>query len=122
MLTALTAKKHMAIIMIAHDKIVKSKDPTAEAFDTSTIFLKEDVTKLLFGWADCILYAKEKVLTIEDGQGFNVTNKGKSAGRKLYAVGTPAFIAGNRYNLPAELPLSWSEFEKALNKPKTTEK
>jgi hypothetical protein len=35
--------------------------------------------------------------------------------RVMYAVGTPAFTAKNRYGLPAELPMEWKAFIKSFN-------
>ena len=36
--------------------------------------------------------------------------------RVLHVVGTPAFVAKNRYDMKSEVPLNWNEFNKEVTK------
>ena len=110
-LSQLVEQKGMGIIIICHDKVRPYNDPTTEAYDRYTLKLHDgknsSAVDLVKEWADCILFAKEKTVVTSEG-------KGKKMGRKLYTTETPAFVAGNRYGLPEELPLSWDAFETAF--------
>lgn len=116
-LTELRNKKNMGVIIICHDKVRTYNNPMGEGYDRYSLKLHDakntSTVDLVKEWADCIFFAKDKE---------NVTKEGNavSVGRKLYTTETPAFLAGNRYNLPKELPLSWDAFMDAFNKSITT--
>ena len=67
-------------------------------------------------WADAVLFANYRTLVKKDEVGFNKqVNRGITTGeRLLYTQETPAYLAKNRYNLPASLPLDWNAFANAL--------
>jgi hypothetical protein len=67
-----------------------------------------------------VLFATRKVITKTEDAGFNrkrtiASGLGCAGGeRVLRTVGSPACVAKNRFNLPAELPLSWSALMDAM--------
>lgn len=113
----LNKDKGMGIILIAHNQIKKFEDPLTETYDQHSIKLEKKTAEKLKEWADCILFATTKVEIEEERVGFGaVVNRGKEVGRVLYTEGRPSFEAGNRFNLPPELPLSWKAFYTNYNK------
>jgi hypothetical protein len=116
-------KRGMAVFFICHSHIKRYDDPTAESYDRHQLKLHAKVEAILTEWSDVILFATNKVAVAKEEAGFNKkVTKGKSVGRVVYTEESPAFLAGNRYGLPNELPLSWSAFEEALTKSLTEKK
>ena len=112
-LTELRNTKHMGIIVICHDKVRTYSNPMGDSYDRYSLKLHDSkntsAVDLMKEWADCILFAKDK-------ESVNTEGNAVSVGRKIYTTETPAFLAGNRYNLPKELPLDWNAFIEAFNK------
>ncbi|NLX58665.1 MAG: hypothetical protein GXY74_06205, partial [Phycisphaerae bacterium] len=82
--------------------------------------LHKHVTALLTEWADAVLFATRKIITKTEDGGFGrertiAAGLGKDGGERiLRTVGSPACVAKNRFDLPAELPLSWPALMQAL--------
>ena len=67
--------------------------------------------------ADVIGYASlKKIIKVTEGKGFNDDrNRAISTGERILNLSaSPAYIAKNRYDMPATMPLLWSEFAKHL--------
>jgi len=100
------------VILIGHSQIKKFNDPVEnESYDRFELKLHAKASALLTESMDALLFAKHEVLVKKD----STTKKIKAIGdgsRLLYTEARPAFDAKNRYGLPAEMPLSWNEFEK----------
>ncbi|MFO0906802.1 MAG: hypothetical protein U0835_00285 [Isosphaeraceae bacterium] len=76
--------------------------------DISSALVKE--------WCDCLLFADQTVYIDKKDVGFKkVIAKGRGGDIVLHTVASPAFAAGNRYGLPAELPFTWGAFIDAFN-------
>lgn len=119
-LNALRIGKGMATILIAHAKVEKFDDPEAASYDRYTPRLHKHACALLNEWVDAVLFATRKFRTETEEQGFGkertiAVGIGADGGeRVLRCVGSPACVAKNRYNLPAELPLAWPALFAAL--------
>ena len=119
-LNELRNQRGMCVILLAHAKVEKFEDPESSAYDRYSPRLHKHVTALLTEWADAVLFATRKIITKTEETGFNrertiAAALGKDGGERiLRCVGSPACVAKNRYDLPAELPLSWSALMKAL--------
>ena len=115
-LNALRNEKNMSIIIIGHAQIKRFDSPETEPYDRYSPKLSERSSALLREWCDCVLFANYKTMVKKEEVGFNKTvTRGLSTGeRLLYTAETPAYLAKNRYNLPASLALSWEEFAKAI--------
>lgn len=119
-LNSLRWNKHMAIILISHTKVEKFEDPESVAYDRYSPRLHKHACALLTEWVDAVLFATRKFNTKQEDRGFNkkrtiAVGVGKDGGERiLRCVGSPACVAKNRYNLPAELPLSWAALMAAL--------
>jgi len=107
----------MIVIVIAHSKVERFEDPENAAYDRYTPRLHKSATSLLCEWVDAVLFATKRFrVSKEEGTGFQgdraiATAIGANGGERiLRTVGSPACIAKNRFNLPAEIPLSWQSF------------
>jgi len=112
-LNALRVGKGMAVILIAHARVEKFEDPEATTYDRYSPRLHKHACALLTEWCDAVLFATRKIRTQTEDTGFGRTRTiavsvGAEGGeRVLRTVGGPSCVAKNRYDLPAELPLSW---------------
>jgi hypothetical protein len=117
---ALRLERGMQIILLAHTEIKRFDDPQADSYDRYQIKLHKMVGKMVQEWCDVIGFAQLDVVTKEEKRkGFTEEDKKRNRAmttdrRVLRLSPSPAFDAGNRYSLPAELPLEWGAFEEAL--------
>ena len=119
-LNALRSARGMQVIMIAHAEIRRFDDPLADAYDRYQIKLHKIVGKLVQEWSDVIGFAQQESAIKKEDQGFN-KKRARAVDverRVLRLAPSAAYDAGNRYDLPATVPLIWSEFNEALAKAK----
>lgn len=110
-LTSLRDTKNMATIIIAHDQIKQFDDPMSDSYDQHNIKLNKNLAAKLTEWADCLLFVRDKPIVKDDGE----KSRNIAKVRTLYTQPVGGVIAGNRYNLPAEMPFSWENFINAFN-------
>lgn len=113
---ALRNERGMTVILIAHEQIKRFESPMTESYDLYTLKLHQRAIALVQEWADVIGFAQYRTLTRKEDAGFNKKEtKAMGTGeRLLYLEAQPPFIAGNRFGMPAEIPLSWGAFHQAL--------
>lgn len=107
------------VIVIGHSQIRRAESPESEPYDQHTLDLHKSISALVRKWADVIGFAARSVKVEETDVGFGVKRRrGVNIGdkRALHLVGAPAFVAGNRYGLPASIKLSWPAFVDAMSK------
>jgi hypothetical protein len=120
-LNILRNQRGMCVILLAHAKVEKFEDPEQAAYDRYSPRLHKHVTAIVTEWADAVLFATRKIITKTEETGFNrertiASGLGKDGGERiLRCVGSPACVAKNRYDLPAELPLSWAALMQAMS-------
>lgn len=105
------------IVLVAHAKITKFKDPEGDSYDHWTPSLHDAGSGLLVEWCDEVLFAKVKTRTLQKDEGFGTKRAIAIGGdeRILQCQFSSAAEAKNRLGLPKELPLSFPEFSKYLN-------
>lgn len=111
-------EKEINVLLIGHKGINKYSNPSGPDYDKYDIKLHKKASELFRELSDNLLFADFKVFVQKDEK-----EKAKAFGgeeRILYTVGKAAFNAGNRHNLPPEMPMSWDAFIAAM-KPKTKE-
>ncbi len=114
-LDGLRNQRGMCVVLLAHCKIEKFEDPESPAYDRYSPRLHKHATAMVTEWADAVLFATRKIVTRTEEQGFGQKrtiasgNTRDGGERILRCVGSPACVAKNRFNLPAELPLDWNE-------------
>lgn len=103
-LNMLRQKRGMAVVLIAHAMIERFDDPQTQSYSRYDIDLHKNVRALMQREVDAILLVKQDVTLLKEKTGFgNDRNIGTGASRWIYAEGSPAFTAGNRYNMPEKL-------------------
>jgi len=101
------------VVLLAHTKVEKFEDPEAPTYDRYSPRLNKHGSALVSEWVDAVLFATRKIITRSEDGSFNrsrtiAAGQGKDGGERiLRCIGGPSCIAKNRYDLPAELPLSW---------------
>ena len=108
--------KQMTIFQIAHNHIRRFDDPSNDPYDRYEIKLHKGASAKIMEHADAILFANYRTSVKETDVGFN-NKKSRAIGtgeRMLFSEERPAFIAGNRYSMPAEMPLAWDSIQNTI--------
>ncbi len=119
-LTWLRDNKNMAVILIAHTAVKRFDNPETEPYDRWVPRLNERIANLISAWSDAHLFANYKIFTSKTEVGFNkeITRGVSSGDPMLFTREKPAYLAKNRYGLPAEIPMprvgGWDAFVKAF--------
>lgn len=112
-LERLRADRSMGVILLAHSWTKPFKNPAGADFDRFEMKLNAKAGGLLKEWSDAVLFAAFEQYTHEDK---NKRVRGVATGARLvYTQRTAVYDAGNRFNLPPELPLDWDAFAEAIN-------
>lgn len=113
---ALRDKRGMATLFTAHCQIKRFDSPETEPYDRYMPKLHGSSSALIQEWADAVLFTNYKTIVKKEDVGFKQeVARGITTGqRMMYTQETPAYLAKNRYRLPAEMPLSWDAFTAAV--------
>lgn len=103
----------MSVIIIAHSKVERAPNAAGEEFERWTLKVHRHVAGLFYEQFDAILFARTVVYTRKTEAG---RVKGFGDARVLETQESPAWLAKNRYALPAQLPLSWEDLDAAMNR------
>ena len=122
-LELLRIEKGMAYILIAHSQVRRFDAPDAEPYDRYMLKLQQKGGDLLTENVDAVLFANFKTYTAETDVGFKKkVRRGIGTGeRVMFTEERPAFVAKNRYGLPAELPLDYEHLAKVIFNPEAAE-
>lgn len=98
----------ITVICLAHEEIKRFDAPDTEPYDRYQIKLHKRAADLVQEWADVVGFAHYEIHTVAADVGFNKTvTRAVGAGNRVLSLEErPAFHAKNRYQLPAELPLT----------------
>ncbi len=103
----------MNIMLLAHVKIGRQRNPEGADYDAWRLVLDDKVADFLIGWIEIASFATLEVKTVKEGKG-----KAKGAGtgaRWWYFQPTAtALFCKNRHNLPLRLPLRYDDFAAEL--------
>jgi hypothetical protein len=120
MFDILRDSKGMEVVIVAHSEIKKFQNPAGESYDRYLPSMHPTFTARIAEWCDEVLFCDRKKFTKSIDEGFK---KKRSVGvggdeRTIYTQERPTFFAKNRIQgLPAEIPLSYAEYQKYLSKP-----
>ena len=118
-LTKLRDRKNMAVIVIAHVDVKRFDDPNSDGYDRYVPRLHKLASALVIEMCDAWGFANWDVRVVKTDK--EDRKRGVSqGGRLLFWEERPAFIAKNRYNLPASMPLDWNAFMAAMSPKETT--
>jgi hypothetical protein len=113
----LRTQKGMGYILIAHSLIKRFDAPDAEPYDRYMLKLQQRAADLITENCDAVLFANFKTYTATSEVGFNKkVRRGVGTGERImFTEERPAFVAKNRYGLPAEMSLDYSALAQAIN-------
>ena len=104
-LNYLRDERDMMVIQIAHAHIKRFENPETDAYDRYQIKMHEKAAAILMEYSDIILFANHSVAIKKEQEGFSKRTRAVGSGdRYLFTDERPAFVAGNRYGLPEEIP------------------
>lgn len=102
----------ITVVLTAHATMRKFEQPDEMgAYDRWEMKLGKKTAPLVKEWADMVLFANYKTLTVRTSD-----NKVKAQGgsRVMYTTHHPCWDAKNRHGLPEELPLDYSQIATAI--------
>lgn len=104
-LNALRRDRGMAIILIAHSDISRFDDPQASSYSRFDIRLHKRALAMVQDEVDAVLFVNQDATIKQEDLGFNKKRARAEGGttRLIYAEGRPAFVAKNRYGIPAQV-------------------
>lgn len=100
----------MHVVLLAHAHVKTFQNPAGDDYDRYRLKLHDKSAALLKEWPAAVLFANYRTLTREKDGKVRASGDGS---RIVYTEHRPAWDAKNRYGLPFELPLDWTEFESA---------
>lgn len=98
-------ERGMAVVLVGHALISRFDDPETQSYSRYEIDLHKRANSLITRQVDAILLVKKDVTIKTDGAKAG-TGRARADGgdsRWIYAQGKPAFVAGNRFNMPEKL-------------------
>lgn len=101
-LNALRRDRGMMAVLVAHATIDRFNDPSSQSYSRYDIDLHSRARAMVEREVDAILLVKQEVSLVKEDQGFKkerAVGQGGDA-RWIYCQGRPAYIAGNRFNMP----------------------
>ena len=111
----INSERKMLVVLIAHAKISKFEDPERDNYDRYDLDLHDKSGNLICQAMDIIGFASSKVVTQTKKEGLKTSVKAKIVDERVLNLNkAAAYEAGNRYGLPAQIPLEWSALAAAL--------
>ena len=106
-LNYLRDEKRMNVVIIGHATVTRFDDPETQSYSQYAIDLHKRADALLKREVDAILLIKKDVTIKTEGPA-NAKAPGRARAeggdtRWIYCQGRPAFVAGNRYRMPAKI-------------------
>jgi hypothetical protein len=100
--------KGIHVVFVAHTKTVRVSPPDqTDGYDRYEMKLTKQVAPLIREWSDLYLFCNYKIQIVEGSDGRLKAQGGKE--RVMYASRCAAWDAKNRYGLPDEMPMDYSE-------------
>ena len=109
----LRAKRGVGVILIAHSKIENAPNAAGDEHQRWTLKVHKQIAGLFYEGFDAVLFARLEVFTTK---GDNGKIKGFGDARVMETQEAPAWLAKNRYRLPARIPLAWDDLSTNINR------
>jgi hypothetical protein len=111
-LDTIRANHKIWIVLLAHVQIRTFNDPRGMSYDRYEMKGNKKFTGVLREWPDACLFAVFDVVKtkLKDKD----IDQAVAGERTVHTIWSPAWDAKNRLNLPEEIPLDWSEFERVI--------
>ena len=104
-------------ILVCHTQVRTINKPTMEPYDSFVLKLHRSLCGDIMEWADVILFVAFETIVKKIDSGFNRKDSRaiQSGKRFLYTSGSMGVDAKNRFDLPAEIPADWNEYQKLIH-------
>ena len=104
-------------ILVCHTQVRTINKPTMEPYDSFVLKLHRSLCGDVMEWADVILFVAFETIVKKIDSGFNRKDSRaiQSGKRFLYTSGSMGVDAKNRFDLPAEIPADWNEYQKLIS-------
>ena len=104
-------------ILVCHTQVRTINKPTMEPYDSFVLKLHRSLCGDVMEWADVILFVAFETIVKKIDSGFNRKDSRamQSGKRFLYTSGSMGVDAKNRFDLPAEIPADWNEYQRLIN-------
>lgn len=122
MLDDIRLHKGMMILMLAHEAQATFNNPMGENYDRFTIKLRNNdkgssSASIIKEWSDGIFFINKETMVVQKKEGLKEIKKGKTSDRVFFHTQeNPAFLAGNRFGLPPQIPFTWDALNEEMNK------
>jgi len=118
----LRTKRGMNIVFICHSEVKKMQPPIGNEYTyiAPSLYAKttqgDSTLKIYSDYVDIIGYCTFKTIVQTQSTGFGSRGQAIGTGERILHLdaANPAYIAGSRYPMPAEIPFSWQAFVTAL--------
>ena len=118
----LRTKRGMNIVFICHSEVKKMQPPVGNEYTyiAPSLYAKttqgDSTLKIYSDYVDIIGYCTFKTIVQQTSTGFGSRGQAIGTGERILHLdaANPAYIAGSRYPMPAEIPFSWEAFVTAL--------
>lgn len=112
-LEEIRARRRMKIILISHSKVEKVPNAAGDDFDRWTLKVNKQIAGMFYEGFDAVLFARLNTYT-------RTTENGRTRGvgddRVIETQESPAWLAKNRYGLPKQINLDWTELAAGLDR------
>lgn len=121
-LDALRKERGIMPLMIAHEQVKTYNNPLGENYDRYSMKLRSSdkgssSESIIKEWSDIIGFINKETFIRKEKAGLKESKKASTSDRVfIHLRESPAYLAGNRYNLPDEVPFSWEALQDALFK------
>ena len=98
--------KGMTVVMVAHSTIERFDDPRAPSYTAYWPKLHKRARHLILDACDVVGFLAEDLRVATDDSGFRERTRATSSNQRfLFVEGCPAFVAKNRYAMPAKIAI-----------------
>jgi len=105
-ITALRDRHNMTIVMVAHSTIERFDDPRAPSYTAYWPRLHKRARHLILDACDVVGFLAEELHIATSDTGFRERTRATSSNQRfLFIEGCPAFVAKNRYAMPAKIAI-----------------
>ncbi len=106
-------ERGICVVYVGHVGVIKHKSPDAEDFDQYSITMNHDKSRAVFiDDVDAVLFCKLRSYVTENDSGRNMVH---STNERIIITGvSDGHVSKNRFNMPAELKMEFSEIAKHI--------
>lgn len=95
------------VLMTAHDMVQRVEDPSMDSYDRYTLNIDKKAAPAVVAAMDAVFFARYETILKDRDDSKNAKKRAVGTGKRiLHTLEEPAFVAKNRFGLPAVVPMS----------------